>query len=123
MAKQNNNSNPDELNSNSGLQDQETDNGKSQDQETDKGKSEDQETDNGKSNDKAADNTKSKDNELKKVQVIKVLSDPKNRLVYLRGKKGDYEVQKPNTGFIKSKIKTLTEARAIFEHEVISSQN
>jgi len=49
--------------------------------------------------------------------------DPKNREVILSGKKGNFKVEKPQTGFIQKNIKNINKARKIFEDQVNSSQN
>ena len=49
--------------------------------------------------------------------------DPKNREVILSGKEGSFKVEKSQTGFVKSNIKSAAKASQIFDEQVNSSQN
>jgi hypothetical protein len=49
--------------------------------------------------------------------------DPKNREVICSFTKGCFKVEKPSTGFFKTKIKSPKKAKEIFDEQVNSSQN
>lgn len=67
---------------------------------------------------------KPKPKSKQKTKPIKIENlDCKNRLVILSGGNKSYKVEKPQTGFCKKSIRTLTEAKEIFQEQINTSNN